>query len=329
MITPLPTLPEPRLLQLLDAMGSVRTGIVGDLMLDRYLIGDAERISPEAPVPVVLVEKEWDTPGGAANVAANAAALGAMASLVGVVGDDESGRVLRKALAALRIDDAALVIVPGHPTTTKTRIMARGQQVARLDREVAHVGSEWDSGLLTNAMDILPDTQVLLLEDYDKGVLNPALIGELIGAARNRGIPVVADPKERNFFAFRGATVLKPNRRELDTAFGARCSLSAADLNGARNELGVAHLLVTVGAEGLLLAGPDGSVRHSPSIARTVYDVSGAGDTITAWLGLGLAAGASVDEAAWLANLAAGVQVGKRGTATVSRDEVHAAWKQL
>ncbi|MEO8479743.1 MAG: PfkB family carbohydrate kinase [Gemmatimonadota bacterium] len=330
MTTPLLALTEARLTELLDRMTTVRTAIVGDLMLDRYLLGDVERISPEAPVPVVTVESEWDAPGGAANVAANVAALGSTVMLVGVIGDDDAGEILRQALIGHDIDCAAVIEALGRPTTTKTRILARGQQVVRIDREVTNpLPDRIRDALLAAAHRAIAAADVLLLEDYDKGALDDGVIGDLIRAATNRGIPIVADPKERHFFAFSGASVLKPNRRELDTAFKGQLGTEPRDLIDARARLNVDNLLLTVGAEGLLLVSEDGSVHHSPSIARTVYDVSGAGDTITSWIGVALAAGATTAEAAWLANLAAGVQVGKQGTATVSRNELLDAWDDL
>lgn len=330
MTIPLLALTEARLTELLDRMTTVRTAIVGDLMLDRYLVGDVERISPEAPVPVVTVESEWDAPGGAANVAANVAALGSTVLLAGVIGDDDAGEILRQALLGHDISCSGVIEAPGRPTTTKTRILARGQQVVRIDREVTNpLPDRTRDALLVAADGAIAGADVLLLEDYDKGVLDEGMIGDLINAARNRGIPVIADPKERHFFAFGGATVLKPNRRELELAFKGQLGTEPRDLLDARGRLDVDNLLLTIGADGLLLVAEDGSVHHSPSIARTVYDVSGAGDTITSWLGVALAAGATIAEAAWLANLAAGVQVGKQGTATVSRDELLDAWDDL
>lgn len=330
MTTPLLALTEARLTELLDRMTTVRTAIIGDLMLDRYLLGDVERISPEAPVPVVTVESEWDAPGGAANVAANVAALGATVLLAGVIGDDDAGETLRQALLGHDIDCTGVIEAPGRPTTTKTRILARGQQVVRIDREVTNpLPLRVREALLVAAHQAIADADVLLLEDYDKGVLDEGVIGDLIQAAIDQGVPVIADPKERHFFAFGGATVLKPNRRELEVAFKHQLGAEPRDLIEARNRLNVENLLLTVGADGLKLVSADDSVHHSPSIARSVYDVSGAGDTITSWLGVALAAGGTMAEAAWLANLAAGVQVGKQGTATVSRDELLDAWDDL
>lgn len=328
MTRPLAPLSHERLRQLLDRFGALRAVVVGDLMLDRYLIGDVERISPEAPVPVVTVDEEQRRPGGAANVAANVAAIGAAVTTVGVIGDDAAAEELVAALAEFEIGSSALVTAPGRRTTTKTRIMARGQQVVRIDSEMTNpLADPARSAVADAALGALEQADLLLIEDYDKGVLDPELIGQLINRATERHLPVVVDPKARHFFDCRGATLFKPNRRELDQAFGRQLSAETGDLAEARARLGVENLLVTAGADGLILVSEDGTSQHAASIAREVYDVSGAGDTVAAWAGLALAAGATAAEAAWLANLAAGVEVGKQGTATVSPTEVLAAWQ--
>lgn len=319
----LPSLSRERLAALLEAMQKVQVLVVGDLMLDRYLLGEAERISPEAPVPVVQIDHEEDVPGGAANVAANVVALGGRAAVVGVVGDDLAGQVLLDNLRAMEIATSGVVAVPGRPTTTKTRLVARGQQVVRIDREVTNpIPAETRDAIVAAVRAAIASADVLLLEDYDKGVLDAALARALVEAARAQGIPVVVDPKHRHFFAYAGVTVFKPNRRELEAALGSPLIGEDLELTAARERLDVEHLLLTLGAEGMALAGADGRVLRTPSIAREVFDVAGAGDTVTAWVGAALAADASVAEAAWVANLAAAVEVGKRGTATVGIDEV-------
>ncbi len=315
-----------RVTDLLERIEGLRAAVVGDVMLDRYLLGDVERISPEAPVPVVSVTEDWSTPGGAANVAANVATMGATADLVGAIGDDDAASLLRDSLGSLGIGADGLVIVPGRPTTTKTRLIARGQQVVRIDREVDNpLADRHRDALIENAHRAIEHADVLILEDYDKGVLDPATIADLIAAANAQEIPVVADPKERHLRHFAGATVLKPNRRELSQAVRVRLSGEGPDLAQARAELDVDYLLLTLGAEGMALVTDDGVTRRTPSIALEVFDVSGAGDTVSAWVGMALAAGATIDEAAWLANLAAGVEVGKQGTATVSPSEIREA----
>lgn len=309
---------------LFDKMRGLPVAIVGDLMLDRYLAGDVERISPEAPVPVVSVDEDRVVPGGAANVAANVAALGATPILIGVVGDDDAARSLVAALDALGIATNGIVVVPGRPTTTKTRIVARGQQVVRIDREVTNALPDWGCGAVRlGAMSAIAAGAALLLEDYDKGTIDATLAGELVTAGRTAQIPVVVDPKLRNFFAYSGATLFKPNLRELEAAFSTRFTEEDGDLEGARQRVGAEHLLVTLGADGMVLSSTGvAEVRRAPGLVRDVFDVAGAGDTVAAWVATSLAAGASVAEATWLANAAAGLEVGKRGTATVAPSEV-------
>ncbi len=329
MSTPLQPPSRERVQELLDEMTEIRAAVVGDLMLDRYLLGDVERISPEAPVPVLSVDQEWATAGGAANVAANVAAIGGEALLVGIVGDDDAAPLLHDALLGYGIATSGVLTVAGRPTTTKTRIIARGQQVVRIDREVNNpLSGRHRDALHEAALAAVNDADVLLLDDYDKGVLDGRMIAELIAAANELEIPVVADPKERHFFDFRGATVLKPNRRELGGAFRTHLSGEDDQLQAARERLGVEHLLITLGEEGMALVSESGLVQRAPSFTREVFDVSGAGDTVAAWLGTALAAGATAAEATWLANLAAGVEVGKQGTATVSPSELIDAWDE-
>jgi rfaE bifunctional protein kinase chain/domain len=325
-----PPLARDRVIQLVHRMKSSRVVVVGDIMLDRYLIGDTERLSPEAPVPVVTVAERHSALGGAANVAANVAAVGARCLLVGVVGDDGDGAAIRQELAVARLEDRFVLPVAGRPTTSKTRIIARGQQIVRIDDEVDSLLEGADlTRLVAAARDALADADALLLEDYNKGALAPGLILAVMEIARRRGIPIVVDPKYRRFFEYAGATVFKPNRRELESALGAAVDLQNGNaLPEALTRLKVDNLLVTLGPEGMVLVTKDGSLTQIPSIARQIYDVSGAGDTVTAWLGTALAAGASVSEAAQLANYAAGVEVGKPGVATVSPEEVLAAHEE-
>ncbi len=325
-----PGLPRDRVMHLIQRMKASRIVVVGDIMIDRYLVGDTERLSPEAPVPVVTVRERHAALGGAANVAANVAALGATCHLVGVVGDDADGAAIRQELAVGRMEDRFVVTVAGRPTTSKTRIIARSQQIVRIDDEVEALLDGPDlARLVRTAREALADADALLLEDYNKGALSPGLIVAVMEAARRRGIPIVVDPKYRQFFEYAGATVFKPNRRELESALGAAVDLQNGNaLPEVLTRLKVDNLLVTLGAEGMVLVTKDGNLTQIPSIARQIYDVSGAGDTVTAWLGTALAAGATVAEAAQLANYAAGVEVGKPGVATVSPEEVLAAHEE-
>jgi rfaE bifunctional protein kinase chain/domain len=325
-----PALSRDRLLQLIQRMKTSRVVVIGDIMIDRYLYGDTERLSPEAPVPVVTVRDRTAKLGGAANVASNVASMGASCLLVGTVGDDGDGAAIRQELVVARLDGRHVVTIAGRPTTSKTRIIARSQQIVRIDDEVEALleGPDLDR-LIRSASEALADADALLLEDYNKGSLAPALIAEVMAVARRRGIPVVVDPKYRQFFAYAGATVFKPNRRELESAMGAAVDLQNRNaIPEVLARLRVDNLLVTLGADGMLLVMKDGSSLRIPSIAQQVFDVSGAGDTVTAWLGTALAAGASLVEAAQLANYAAGVEVGKPGVATVSPEEVLAVHEE-
>jgi rfaE bifunctional protein kinase chain/domain len=316
--------PSPaRLAELLDGARGKRIVVIGDVMLDVYLVGDVERISPEAPVPVVRVRERKYALGGAANVAQNVVALGARCTLVGAIGADSGGETLTSMLRAIGEDGRALVRVD-RPTTMKTRIVARSQQLVRVDEE-ADADLEGDDGerLLAALRMVLADADAVVLEDYNKGVLVPAVIRVAMDAARARGVPVVVDPKFRHFFAYRGATIFKPNRRELEAALGAAVDVDHPDaVPAALARLGVDHILLTLGERGMALFSRDGEIARIPTAAREVYDVVGAGDTVTAYLASLLAGGATAIEAAEIANVAAGIEVGKLGAATVTGAEI-------
>jgi D-beta-D-heptose 7-phosphate kinase/D-beta-D-heptose 1-phosphate adenosyltransferase len=321
--------PRERVLELLQDMDGVRVVVLGDLMLDRYLFGDADRISDEAPVPIVSVVREENKPGGAANAAANVVGAGAVARLVGVVGDDATGEALRESLRQFEIPPDGVLTIPGRPTTAKTRIIARGQQVVRIDREVSNpLPAPYRKEVRSCLERELQQADVLLIEDYDKGLLDSELTREAIALAGARQVPVVVDPKLRNMMAYAGATVIKPNRRELETVFGTHFTGEDSDLEEVRERLGAAHLLLTLGADGMVLVSPGSPLRHTPSVTREVFDVTGAGDTVAAWLAASLGAGAAIEEAAWISNLAAGVEVGHQGAAAVSPDELLDAWEE-
>lgn len=320
---PLPHLARERLTTLLASAGRLRIAVIGDAMLDVYLRGDVDRISPEAPVPVVRVRDRTHALGGAANVAQNVVAVGASCELVATVADDPAGHTLRAMLDALGAEHRS--IVPANrPTTTKTRLVARGQQVVRFDEEEDGdlAGPEVER-LHAAVEQAVADADAVILEDYNKGVLAPSVIAAAITAARARQIPIVVDPKFRNFFAYRGATIFKPNRRELEAALGAAVNLdSTRALHDTLARLGVEHLLLTLGAEGMVLIAPDGVSHRVATTARAVYDVVGAGDTVTAYLAVMLAARATPIEASIVANYAAGTEVAKSGAATVTAAEV-------
>ena len=334
-------IPRARLTALLDGARGKHIVVVGDAMLDVYLRGDVDRVSPEAPVPVVRVRERRLALGGAANVAQNVAALGAKATLVAAVGKDEAAGQIKKALAAIGAASGGLVEV-ARPTTTKTRVVARGQQLVRVDEETDDDFTGVDAGRIADAVErSVASADAVVLEDYNKGVLVVPVIERAIAAAKKRGVPVVVDPKYRNFFAYTGATIFKPNRRELESALGAAVDIDHPETLPAMVErLGVDALLLTLGERGMALiergvAGKAGSaakaadaVHRIPTTAREVFDVVGAGDTVTAYLAAMLAAGATPLEAAIIANFAAGVEVGKSGAATVSTAEVIAAYDE-
>jgi D-beta-D-heptose 7-phosphate kinase/D-beta-D-heptose 1-phosphate adenosyltransferase len=316
------SLSRERLVELLDAGRSKRIAVIGDAMLDVYLSGDAERISPEAPVPVVRVRGRKYALGGAANVAQNVVAVGARCHLLASVGEDLAGNTLATMLAEIGAADALLRV--DRCTTQKTRVLARSQQLVRIDEEEDQsLGANDVERLLALVGATVAAADAVILEDYNKGVLVPAVIRAAIDTANARGIPVVVDPKYRNFFSFGGATIFKPNRRELEAAVGATIDLDHPDAMPSMLEtLGVRHLLLTLGERGMILASADGSIERISTVAREVYDVVGAGDTVTAYLATMLAAGATPAEAAIIANVAAGIEVGKLGAASVSRQEL-------
>lgn len=316
-------------LAVLDRYSDARVLVLGDVMLDRYVYGSVERISPEAPIPVMVVEREVDMPGGAANVVRNAASMGARAILVGVVGDDIWGEDLGRQLALLPTVEPRLISNRSHPTTRKTRFVADRQQLIRADREQRSALSDTVAQrVLSTFRRALPESDIVILSDYAKGVLSDVVTRGAIDAARKAGKPVIVDPKSRSFAKYAGATILTPNRSELELACGHPCRTDEQVVSGARKFLdqGLCKaLVVTRGAQGMSVLCADGAISHLPATAREVFDVSGAGDTAVAALALGLAARASVVDAAALANVAAGLVVAKLGTAVVSSGEIAAA----
>ena len=301
------------------AIGTTRVLIVGDVMLDRYWFGDVERISPEAPVPVVKIARTDERPGGAANVARNAAALGAQVSLISVIGDDEPGRSLERLLATDHVRtslhrDATL------PTTVKLRVIGRQQQLLRIDFETMPSNAALDAKL-SDFERALPDFDVVVLSDYGKGGL--AHIARMIERARARGTPVLVDPKGDDYGRYRGATLLTPNRNEFREVAGSWRTEAelAAKAQAMRADLAIGALLITRSEEGMSLYTDQGA-QHFAAQAREVYDVSGAGDTVISTLGVLLGARADLGSAVRIANQAAGVVVGKLGTAVVHPAEL-------
>jgi len=312
--------------ELLERARGVRILVVGDLMLDRYVTGQVERVSPEAPVPVVRVESEHSALGGAGNVAANVAALGSSCRVVGHVGSDPEGDELLGALESCGARADGVVRGGGRPTTVKTRVAARHQQIVRFDRETEEDADERLAGELSKAVtDLAVGVGAVVAQDYNKGALTPTVIRAVMEASAAHGIPVVVDPKRRNFLAYGGATVFKPNARELADALGVPIHPGDSGwMESTRRRLGCAHLLVTLGERGMAVQTAEDGLLRLPTAAQAVFDVSGAGDTVSATVAVALAAGASIGEAALLANHAAAVEVGKPGVQIVRPEEIRA-----
>ena len=310
---------------LLGRAGDVHVLVVGDAMLDRYVEGTVDRISPEAPVPVVHVTRDRTALGGAANVAAGVVALGAHCSLFAVAGDDEAGATLRRELADQGIDAGGVVATPGRPTIQKTRILGGRQQMLRVDREAGGPLADGVTAELADAAEAaLEEADVLVFQDYDKGTITPGLAGRLIEAAAARDVPSIVDPKLRHFFDFRGAWLFKPNRRELAAALGVEDgAIDGLDLGPVRERLGVRNLLLTLGRDGMALLGENvDGLRRIPSRAREVFDVTGAGDTVLAVTAVALAARAPLVDAARLATVAAGLEVSRAGAVPITAGDL-------
>ena len=300
--------------------------VIGDLMLDRYLIGDVQRISPEAPVPVVLLKQQNDRAGGAANVAANLAGLGVETHIAGCVGQDTEASILVGLINRMGISTDAVIHSETRPTTAKTRIMSSHQQIVRVDQESVEPFNEAESTELRVRIDeaLKNKPAIVILSDYAKGVLNESLCKAIIKECNFAGIPVLADPKGLDYSKYQGATALTPNKKETAEACGVSMSDTNALLAGAqalKKKLGLQFLAVTRGEEGISLLEGSGE-HHISATAKQVFDVSGAGDTVIATLAAGLIHGLIPQEALALANAAAGVVVGKVGTVPINRDEL-------
>lgn len=316
---------------LLERVASVRVLVVGDLMLDRYVTGRVDRVSPEAPVPVVRVEEERSAIGGAGNVAANVTALGAACAVVGCVGDDADGERLTGILESKGVDSGGVARVAARPTTVKTRVHTRQQQIVRFDHEVdLDVDGDVAETLARSVRELSEGCDAVVVQDYNKGVLTRAVIAAVRESSEGRGLPLVVDPKRRSFFDYEGATVFKPNRRELEDSLGDFVHPEDETwMEGARRRLGCRHLLLTLGDQGMALQTEEGRLMRLATVAQGVYDVSGAGDTVSAVVATALAAGGSVTEASILANHAAALEVTRPGVQTVAPDEIRAhlrAW---
>lgn len=303
--------------------------VIGDLILDHYIWGKVNRISPEAPVPVVHVESESLKLGGAANVYNNIVALGGRAEICGVVGTDEGGRRLLAELGSKRQGRGGIIIDADRPTTRKTRVVAHNQQIVRYDIEHRQeIKALFQRRIIRHVESRLRDIACLVVSDYAKGVVTAALMAELVRLATLRRIPLVVDPKVEHFSFYKNVTVVTPNHLEATQAAGVHGDDDTAICQAGetiRQRLGCRSVLVTRGERGMSLFESDGTSLHIPTVARQVYDVTGAGDTVIATLALALATGASMSHSAILANHAAGVVVGMVGTATVTAQQLSEA----
>jgi D-glycero-beta-D-manno-heptose-7-phosphate kinase len=300
--------------------------VVGDVMLDEYIWGSVRRISPEAPVPIVEITKRSHVPGGAANAAANVAGLGANVDLLGIVGADEAGGQLRHALERMGIRSDYLLDADIRPTTAKTRVIAHGQQVVRVDHEQREaIPAPLEERLVRVIDDRLRAANACVLSDYAKGLVSPRVAGHLLSAAAALGKPVIVDPKGADYSKYRGATLVKPNLLEAGHFLGREVDAVEDVVDAGRRMLaflGSAGVLITRGAAGMSLFEKDADPLHIPTQAREVYDVTGAGDTVVGTLAVALAAGAGLAEAARLASRAAGIIVGHVGTTAITLDEL-------
>jgi len=314
------------LLSLVDALKGKKIVVIGDVMLDVYLRGTVARISPEAPIPVVEInESDRKLPGGAANVAANITALGAESSIIGVTGKDEAGRELVRQLKKQGVQTSGLLVFADRPTTEKIRVIAHTQQVVRIDREVkTFLTPTQQDQIIATAMKAIRDADGVIFEDYNKGLLSPRVIQETLTYAKAQKKLTAVDPKFNNFFRFKGVTVIKPNMKEVLEALGPEGVGLGFEEIGFKviKKLGCQSVVLTRSEHGMTLFEKGQPARTIPTMAREVFDVSGAGDTVIATLALGLAAGAPLLLAATLSNYAAGIEVEKLGVATVSSQEL-------
>ena len=321
-----------RLQHILDTASAKRLLVVGDLMLDEFVWGNVARISPEAPVPVVEVQSESSYPGGAANVARNLREFASSVTMLGLVGSDAAGEKLTKLLLTEKIATDGLFTDPAVPTIVKTRIIAQRQQVVRVDREQPTAAGSSRADILAKARNLVSQSDAVLIEDYGKGFLDQPFVDALLETAREHGTLVTCDPNPKNPLEWPGISTIKPNRSEAFAAAGVPLTppIHPVENDTALLKVGeillkrwnAGSLLITLSEQGMMLFRRDHPPYHTPTRAREIFDVSGAGDTSISLYTLGIAAGATPEEAAEMANHAAGIVVGKLGTATCSREEL-------
>lgn len=315
---------QKRLDQIFEAFNNKRIAVIGDLMLDVYIWGKVARISPEAPVPVVEVQEESYRFGGAANVGMNIKSLGGTPILIGVIGYDREGTIIDALMEENDFHKDGIIYDDERPTTVKTRIIAHSQHVVRIDKEdKRNISEETEAKILNFLKENNSKIDAIILEDYNKGVLTKNLIHQVIEFARNNNIIITVDPKFDNFFEYKNVTVFKPNRKETEDAFGIKLDTEERVIEACKKlkeKLNPEFLLLTRGEKGMTLFGKDNSIRTIPTRARKVADVSGAGDTVIATLTMALAAGADIEEAATIANLAAGLVCEEVGVVPIDRE---------
>lgn len=307
---------------------NIKIAVIGDLMLDEYIIGKVDRISPEAPVPVVKVVEEKSVLGGAANVVNNLATLGAKVICGGIIGNDENGEKLKNSFSE-NVDSSLIVASKKRPTIVKKRVLANHQQLLRLDWEEAfHIDREEEENLLNNLKKYIGELDAVILSDYDKGLLTPKLSQEIINLCKENNVIVTVDPKPKNINNFRGASSITPNKKEayacVNKDFSANIDEVGIEL---KNKFNLETALVTRSEEGMSLY--DKKIHNIPTYAQEVYDVTGAGDTVISVFTLARAAGSSWEEAAKIANAAGGIVVGKIGTSTITTDELLETYKDI
>lgn len=313
-----------------DAFSKARIAVIGDLMLDRYLFGSVTRMSPEAPVPVLDIEITETRLGGAANVGHNIHSLSAAPLLIGVVGDDNKGALLRELVEGLGFDSSGIITDPDRPTTVKTRVVAGSQQMLRVDQEKKHPISQTIEDKIIDVVEKnINLLNAIILEDYNKGVLSESLIKKVIDIAKKNNVPTFVDPKFDNFFAYQGVTVFKPNRKEMQDALGVKTKTDA-EINNAGlallEKLHAENVLLTLSEKGMRLFERGQSEPYAiPTMAREVADVSGAGDTVIATLAVACACGATVRQASIMANRAAGFVVEDLGIVPIYKDQLFEA----
>lgn len=312
---------QQRIDELLSNVRTKRIAVIGDVMIDRYIWGNVNRISPEAPVPIVEVESESSRLGGAANVANNIVSLGASALLLGIVGDDFSGKEFRSILEEQNASSEGITTDPSRPTTVKTRVIAHHQHVVRIDREEKNdIGPEVQQKILSVLEKNIDSLDGIIIEDYNKGVVVKELIHAIIELANRKKKIITVDPKFNNFFEYKNVTVFKPNKKETEEVFGKKIKNQTDVLAAGKTlieKLNADNVLLTRSEKGMSLFEKNGNVTHIPTNARNVADVSGAGDTVIATLTAMLSAGATISEAALLANYAGGIVCGEVGIITI------------